>query len=157
MRTVFFGDSLTEGMPGVSYLRFLHTKSNIINRGVGGDSVIGLPMIENSILIINSIIDEYNVVIEGLCKKYNIVYLDMKQLEVEVKGNNCGTYFFGKTNIGNVVDTLFTTIFPFSMLLSRLRGLAITIDSTHLNRHMAMELAKAVENSFSLEGSELNF
>ncbi len=229
MKTVFLGDSLTEGIPGVSYWRFLHNKTKLINRGLGGDTllgamnrvnkmlsnpkyddvdqyiieigtndillpslekhsfiwrliikikgktlgcvpcrdicifqekyeellqniikqdkkigVIGLPMIENSILSINNIMDEYNAVIERLCEKYNIAYLDIKQLEIETVGNHCGNYFFGKTNLGNIIDTLFTTILPFSMLVS----ISITVDSTHLNRHMAKKFAKEVEIKF---------
>lgn len=35
-----FGDSLTQGRPGISYLRFL--RSAYKNRGLGGDTVIGL-------------------------------------------------------------------------------------------------------------------
>lgn len=233
METVFLGDSLTAGMPGVSYWRFLHNKSKLINRGVGGDTllgainrvekmlsnpryndvdqyiieigtndvllpilqkhsfiwrmivkikgkffgcvpcedietfcrkyeellqklirqnkrigVIGLPMIENSMLIINNIMKEYDAVIVGLCEKYNIAYLDIRQLETKMKGNNRGTYFFGKTNLGNVVDTVFTSILPFSMQISKHRGLAVTIDSTHLNKNMAKALAIVIETKF---------
>jgi lysophospholipase L1-like esterase len=45
MRVVFFGDSLTVGRPGVSYFRLLqqaNTGRSLVNRGKGGDSVIGL-------------------------------------------------------------------------------------------------------------------
>ena len=41
MKTVFLGDSLTAGMPGVSYWRFLSDKSKLINRGLGGDTLAG--------------------------------------------------------------------------------------------------------------------
>lgn len=34
------------------------------------------------------------------------------------------------------------------LLVSRLRGLSITVDSTHLNRHMAKKFAKEVEIKF---------
>ncbi|MEG0874604.1 MAG: SGNH/GDSL hydrolase family protein [Clostridiales bacterium] len=42
MKTVFMGDSLTEGLPGVGFWRFLTDKSNLINKGLGGDTLIGL-------------------------------------------------------------------------------------------------------------------
>jgi len=232
MKTVFLGDSLTAGMPGVSYWRFLHNKSKFVNRGVGGDTllgaatrvekmlsnpryndvdqyiieigtndvllpvlqkhsfiwrmivgirggflgcvpcediemfcrkyeellqklisqnkrigVIGLPMIENSMQKINQNIKEYDAVIVDLCKKYKIAYLDIRQLEMKMKGDNHGAYFFGKTNLGNVVDAIFTSILPFSMQISKHRGLAVTIDGTHLNKKMAKALAVGIETT----------
>jgi len=45
MDIIFFGDSLTEGVPGVSYLNILREKlpqHNLINCGKGGDTVISL-------------------------------------------------------------------------------------------------------------------
>ena len=224
------GDSLTAGIPGVSYCHFLHHKTKLINKGVGGDTllgatsrvqkllsnpryhdvnqyiieigtndvllpvlqkhsfawktiisikaelmgcvpckdieifrikyeellqtlshqnkkvaVLGLPLIENSILIINDIMKEYDAVIAELCQRYNCPYLDVRQLELNLKGSNNGTYFFGKTNLGNMVDTVFSSLLPFSMLISRLRGLAVTIDGVHLNTKTAKALAAAIE------------
>lgn len=52
MRIVFLGDSLTEGVDGVSYLRLLRERAarepalrsvELINAGVGGDTVVNLP------------------------------------------------------------------------------------------------------------------
>ena len=52
MRIVFLGDSLTEGVDGVSYLRLLRERAaqeprlremDLINAGVGGDTVVNLP------------------------------------------------------------------------------------------------------------------
>lgn len=52
MRIVFLGDSLTEGVDGVSYLRLLHERAThdpqlrsveLVNAGVGGDTVLNLP------------------------------------------------------------------------------------------------------------------
>lgn len=37
-----FGDSLTEGMPGITYLRYVKNKKQFINFGLGGDTVIGM-------------------------------------------------------------------------------------------------------------------
>jgi len=230
MRTVFLGDSLTEGIPGVSYWRFLRGKSLLYNRGRGGDTllgasgrldkmlnsnryadiqryvleigtndvllpvleahsflwrvvisakgkilgcvpcdnmdtfrrkyeelilkllahdkkiiVIGLPLIENSVLTINQIMDKYNSVLIELCVRYNIPYIDIRKLESEIKGTNGGSYFFGKTTFGSMTDAILTTILPFSMFVSRIRGLAVTIDSVHLNRYTAQKLALAVE------------
>lgn len=233
MKTVFLGDSLTAGMPGVSYWRFLHNKSKLVNKGVGGDTlqgainraegllsnpkyddveqyiieigtndvllpfvkkhsfiwrmiekiggkvfswetckdtetfrvkyealiqkliqrnkkigVIGLPMIENNILIINDIMKDYDAVIVELCRKYDIAYLDARQLQAEIKGDNHGTYYFDKPIMGDVTDTLLTSILPFSMLVSKSRGLAVTVDSIHMNSKAAKVLAEAVEKKF---------
>lgn len=230
MRTIFLGDSLTAGIPGVSYWRFLHKKSKLINKGLGGDTllgaidraekmlsnpryndveryiieigtndvllpvmqqqsivlemfvkimgraqgsvpckdiaefnvkyeellqklikhnktigVIGLPMIEDSTLMLNETMMEYDAVVVELCNKYSIPYLDFRQLEKKIKGNNCGSYCVSKTRPRNVFNTVFTTILPFSMQISKLRGLAITVDGTHLNRNMAKVLAAAIE------------
>lgn len=37
-----FGDSITEGKPGVTYLRYIKNKKQFINFGLGGDTVIGM-------------------------------------------------------------------------------------------------------------------
>jgi len=45
MNIIFFGDSLTEGIPGISYLDILKEKlpkHNLVNAGKGGDTVISL-------------------------------------------------------------------------------------------------------------------
>ncbi len=233
MRTIFLGDSLTAGIPGVSYFRFLHKKSNLINKGLGGDTllgamdrvdkllsdpryndieqyiieigandvlipfmekqsifleillkiigktqgsapckditsfsikyeellqklinqnkvvgVIGLPMIESGKLMINETMLEYDSAIVELCNKYSIPYLNFRQLETQTKGNNCGSYCVSTTILRNVFNTLFTTILPFSMQISKLRGLAVTVDGTHLNRNMAKALATAINTKF---------
>lgn len=40
-KTVFIGDGLTRGLPGVSYIRFLHNKDRVIRRGAVGDTLLG--------------------------------------------------------------------------------------------------------------------
>lgn len=45
MKIAFYGDSLTEGIPGVSYFRILEAKlpdHELVNHGKGGDTVISL-------------------------------------------------------------------------------------------------------------------
>lgn len=37
-----FGDSITKGIPGVSYLKYLDSKQKFKNFGLGGDTLIGL-------------------------------------------------------------------------------------------------------------------
>ncbi len=230
MVTAFVGDSLTQGIPGVSYWRYLKNKRKLLNQGVGGDTllgtsdrvrkmlvnkkyndvdryiieigtndvllptltrhscywkllvkikgnmlgcipckdiemfkekyeelllmliehnkeiaIIGLPLIENSILRINDDMQKYNSVIIELAEKYAIQFLDLSFLEKEVKGHNEGSYFFGKTNLGISIDTIFTSFLPLSNIISRIRGLSVTIDSVHLNRNMAKELAFEIE------------
>ncbi len=233
MRTAIFGDSLTAGLPGVSYWRYLRDKSKLLNRGVGGDTllgmtnrlkrmlddprfadvgqyiveigtndvllyvlnnrspiikkivavrektrgcvpcesfgsfaadyeallelllsrgkkvgVIGLPLIENTAAAVNRTMERYDAVIWDLCDKYGIAYLSLRQLEHRLKGGNTGSYELNKSLWWSVADALVTTILPFSMMVSKRRGLAVTVDSTHFNRKMAKELAAAVEETF---------
>lgn len=233
MRTIFLGDSLTAGIPGVSYWRFLHKKSKLINKGLGGDTllgaidradkllsnpryndveqyiieigtndvldpamqkqsivlemlvkfmgtaqgsvpckdiiefsikyeellqklinqnktigVIGLPIIESSTLKVNETMVEYDSVIVELCNKYNIPYLNLRQLETKIKGDNCGSHCVSTTIPRNVFNTVVTSILPFSMQISKLRGLSVTVDGTHLNRNMAKVLATEIEKEF---------
>ena len=233
MRTVYLGDSLTAGLPGVSYWRFLKNKSKHINRGVGGDTllgaanrlqkilsspryddvgqyvieigtndvllytlkhrsrilrrivatrekthgcvpckdinsfaanyekllttllekgkkvgVIGLPVIETDIAAVNEMMVKYDAVIESLCEKYGIKYLSLRQLELSIKGDNNGTYTPGKSVWRSIADALFTTVLPFSMVISKRRGLAVTVDSTHLNKMTAKVFASAIEEAF---------
>ncbi len=45
MKVIFYGNSLTEGIPGVGYYRFLRKKlpnHKLVNKGKGGDTVISL-------------------------------------------------------------------------------------------------------------------
>jgi hypothetical protein len=42
MRTAIFKNSLTAGLPGVSYWRYLRGRSRLLNRGVGGDTLLGM-------------------------------------------------------------------------------------------------------------------
>ena len=233
MSTVFIGDSLTAGRPGVSYWRFLHKKSKLINKGLGGDTllgatdraekmlsnpryndveqyiieigtndvldpviqkqsiilemlvkimgraqgsvpckditefsikyeellqklinqnktigVIGLPIIESGTQLVNETMMEYDSVIVGLCNKCNIPYLNLRQLEMQMKGDDCGSYCESTTIPRNIFNTVITTILPFSMQISKLRGLSVTVDGTHLNRNMAKVLATAIEKKF---------
>lgn len=230
MKTIFLGDSLTQGMPGVSYCRFFENKQDLINKGLGGDTligakrrlekmlkkakyanvdqyvieigtndillpflktsfplwrftvwlkgkllgcipaadldefrrqyeemltilrkankvvlVVGLPFIENDTLPLNDSMAVYNRAIVALCEKYEIPYFDLKALELEIKGDRLGSYFFGKTNFGNVIDTIFTSFLPFSMAVSKARNLAVTVDSVHLNKETAKKLAIAIK------------
>lgn len=238
MKTVFVGDSLTEGIPGVSYWRFLHNRKDLINKGVGGDTllgaskrigkmlvnsrydsinkyiieigtndvlvptlakhsywwkvivkakgsilgcvpcdniimfrekyeellltlihhnkkigIIGLPIIENSVLKINEIMEEYDLVIRTLAGKYGIDYVNLRELEKALKGENEGSYFFGKTTLGTIIDTIFTSFLPFSNTVSKIRGLSVTIDSTHLNRKTAKRLANEIEDKLFFRAS----
>ncbi len=233
MRTVILGDSLTAGLPGVSYWRFLHNKSKLVNKGVGGDtllgasnrlqkilnnhryddadhyiieigtndvllytqnkrsrfvkwivstrekthgcipckdidgfaanyeklikslldrnkkiSVIGLPYIESSRTKINEMMERYDSVVQSLCEKYQLPYLNLRQLELRCKGANTGSYYPRKSIWWSVADALFTSVLPLSMFISKRRGLAVTVDSTHLNKKTAKELAAAVEEAF---------
>lgn len=231
MKTVFVGDSLTQGIPGVSYWRFLKDKKNLINKGIGGDTllgaaervdkllrnkrydcvdkyiieigtndvllpflnkhslwwkavikakagalgcvpcrdiemfkekyeelilnlihhnkkvgIIGLPIIENNILKINDTMEKYDLVIKKSAEKYNIDYVDLSRIEKDLKGDNSGSYFFGRTTLVCMFDTIFTSFLPFSNIVSKMRGLAVTIDSVHLNSSTAKKLAAEIKN-----------
>lgn len=37
-----FGDSITDGKPGITYIKYLASKNSCVNCGLGGDTVIGL-------------------------------------------------------------------------------------------------------------------
>ena len=233
MRTVIFGDSLTAGLPGVSYWRYLKDKKKLLNRGVGGDtllgmsnrlykmldnpryndvghyiieigtndvllytlkkrsrflrwivstrekthgcvpckdmnnftgnyeklletlisrnkkiSVVGLPVIETDVTAVNEMMVKYDDTIKSLCDKYDIEYLNLRELELELKGDNKGSYALGKSTWWSVVDALVTTVLPFSMAVSKRRGLAVTVDSTHFNKETATVLAEAVDDAF---------
>jgi lysophospholipase L1-like esterase len=39
---IFYGDSITEGVPGVSFVKYINKKIKTKNEGFGGDTVIGL-------------------------------------------------------------------------------------------------------------------
>lgn len=233
MRTIFLGDSLTQGMPGVSYWRFLSNKTNFINKGLGGDTligaskrlekilgqekyrsvdrfvleigindillpylkshfplwrftvwlkgnllgcvptpdlqtfqlryealltrltaekktivVIGLPLIENNDLPLNDMALEYNEAIRTLCEQFKLPYLNLGHLEQEIKKENGGSYFFGRRNLGNVIDTILTSFLPFSMAVAKKRSLAVTVDGVHLNEKTARILAKSLEDHY---------
>ncbi|MEG1596780.1 MAG: SGNH/GDSL hydrolase family protein [Bacilli bacterium] len=232
MKTVFVGDSLTSGLPGVSYWKHLKDKTNLINKGIGGDTlfgvtkrinrmlsnhkyddiekyiievgandilvpileehskywdkfvdlkkevlnciptnninkfeeqyeelirllkshnkkigIIGLPIVENDDLGIDEKFKEYNIIVKKLAKKHNISYVDLRKMEEELKTKKGNLYVWGKTNMGLMLDTVKTSVLPFSMQISQKRELEVTVDSIHLNELAAKKLAELIEDS----------
>ncbi len=41
-RVLCFGDSITQGRPGTTYLKYFRCKANYLNYGLGGDTLIGM-------------------------------------------------------------------------------------------------------------------
>ena len=229
-KTVFVGDGLTNGYPGVSYFRFLPKDAGLIRCGRNGDTllksmermnrmlvedeyqdveryvlqlglgdallptlrlhskwwrvfvdlkatylgcvpclsieqfreryerllvklrankkaiaVIGLPYVENRTLTLGDTVGRYNAEIKELCSKYKVPFLDLYELEKKELGKQQGSYFVGKTGMGMVLDSLFTSVLPFSNAVSKVRGLSVTVDGIHMNYRMAKKVAKMVE------------
>lgn len=224
-----FGDSITEGRPGVTYLKYVMNRKKYKNFGLGGDTligmtarikkildkpkyqcvktiiieigcndlllpflqkyslcwklivggivkrgsipcsnieqfeknytaliqmlmkkkkkiiVIGLPYIETIRNDLNDKVIVYNKIIENLCNQNDISYINMWLWQSKQKAGNQGSFFLGKTNLGIVIDTFLTTYLPFSNVVSKYRGLAVTVDGIHLNSFSAKGLAKLVE------------
>ncbi|MEG0792897.1 MAG: GDSL-type esterase/lipase family protein [Lachnospiraceae bacterium] len=236
MKTVIIGDSFTEGMPGAAYWNYFYDKSQLINKGVCGDTlygaskrvmrmlhskdgqkidhyiiqigtndvllpvlmkhskywkrvvkvkgclfgsipcrdindfkigyeqliltllrnkkkvgIIGLPLVENSLLRMDDTMQEYHVVVQDLARKYHLGYVDLRAWEIWKKKENQGTYFYGKTNLGNFIDTVFTSFLPFGNTVSKMRGLAVTVDGIHPNKSTAKALAKLIENQLKCD------
>lgn len=58
-----FGDSLTEGRPGITYLRYVKHKKQFINFGLGGDTVIGMTERLTKIIKKNKYKDSTDIII----------------------------------------------------------------------------------------------
>lgn len=99
--------------------------------------IIGIPLFETTIGKLNKKILLYNKEIKKLCRKYNLQYLDINNIQRRIKGSNQGDYFLWKTNIGVLIDAMITTYLPFSNRISKMRGLSVTVDGIHLNARTA--------------------
>jgi lysophospholipase L1-like esterase len=225
-RIACFGDSITEGRPGISYLRYL--KKNYVNFGLGGDTLLGLTkrieyylskhscntfIIEigtNDILLpflrkrterwrkivdrliargsvplatrsdfaveyerlicklldrkifvvnipclgenlendLNVKVRAYNEVIENLCQKYGITYIDFNGWQREIINNNpVSDYFISENPYVTLLDSLTTTYLDLSSWISNKRKLVLTVDGVHLNKRGAKGLADLIEKN----------
>ncbi|MDY0134505.1 MAG: SGNH/GDSL hydrolase family protein [Atribacterota bacterium] len=221
-----FGDSITAGIPGISYLRYLESKKKHLNFGVGGDTLLGLSkridkflansscdeiiiqigtndillpflkqrsrawekiiyrlnirgslpiidvetFIEKYEILINKIldfkikvisipcigenieselnkkVDIYNVAINNLCKKYNIIYIDFNKWQKGIirQSDIESEYIISEHFIKIIFDTILTTYLGFSKHISKKRKLVVTIDGVHLNKIGAKGLAELI-------------
>lgn len=214
-----FGDSLTRGVPGTTYIKFLKDKRKYKNYGVGGDTVsgmtkrlkkklnksdcfiigigtndvllpyfenysktwslaikfkkikhvfpakdikefaknyeemlkllknkkvivFGIPYFESVLEELNEQATEYNKVIEDLCNKYNIDYINIK--EEQLKYKNLGEYEIPTNWLEVPHDVAITRRQKNIDKLSKKRGLKLTIDSIHFNTKSARMLAKLI-------------
>ncbi len=226
-----FGDSITKGRPGVTYLKYVRNKDQFMNFGLGSDTllgmterimhtlkkpeyrtadtfiigigandvllpylknyskswtkvtaairlrgsvpcrdekhfsseyekllkmlkdkekrviVFGIPFFETSENDLDRKADRYNEIISDLCGKYAVAYIDIAahQREIKEKQNNTGSCFFSKDSLRVLLLAFLTTTLPFSDLVSRKRGLAVTIDGVHMNPVSAKILASLIE------------
>lgn len=228
------GDSLTEGRPGISYVKFLSQTFRCKNCGLGGDTVIGvkkrfeqiigrlsrtdavvlgigsndilipyfesgtsswrrvaarlkkrgsvpcadldafenqyatlltmiqtavercvvfgIPLLENADAL-DKKAQSYNNVIQTLCQRNAIPFLDIRTWQKEQKENNPGKGDFfmtsGRTNMNVALDTLLTTYLPLDVIISQKRGLSVTVDGCHFNSLSATGLALLVAEQFN--------
>lgn len=111
--------------------------------------VIGIPLIEYEKYQLNEIVRAYNQIILSLCEKYGLPYIDFFALAKQLKGDNRGDRFLFKTHFVDIYDGFMTSLLPFSMQLSRRRGLAVTVDGVHSNAFLARALAGVVEEALA--------
>jgi hypothetical protein len=111
--------------------------------------IIGIPYIEDNKHGLDTIAKLYNQEIFQLCRKYSVTFIDIRSWQLSKKGNNKGSYFFGKTTLGNIIDAILTTLFPFSSFVSKYRDLVVTIDGVHFNSFTAKGLAKLIETELA--------
>ncbi|NLK88493.1 MAG: SGNH/GDSL hydrolase family protein [Clostridiaceae bacterium] len=231
-----FGDSITEGRPGATYLKYVKPRKQYKNFGLGGDTLIGMtkrvaraiddpkysgvktiiigigtndvlhpflknyarswtrivdglvlrgsvpcedeaefreryeillkmlkqagkeviifgiPLLETDIAELNQKAVSYNEIIKELCGKFMSTYLDIMSFQREVKSrqNNKGTCFFSKNVFEPVILAILTTYLPFTDMVSKRRGLAVSVDGVHMNTVSAKGLAGLIDNAVQI-------
>ena len=115
-------------------------------------TAVSIPCIgENIGSSLNRAAGEYNLRIKELCGIYGIEYIDFNhwQKEILIKKTPTSDYFIHKTHYKIVMDS-FLTGRGFSDIISRKRGLALTMDGVHLNYRGARGLASLIDQRFAL-------
>lgn len=109
--------------------------------------IFSIPYIESKDIYFNDKVDIYNKIVNNICKKNNISYIDFKSKQEKIKMdlNNKGSYFMSKNWFKVITDTLLTTFLPFNSYISKKRGLALTVDGCHLNKTSSKSLAELIE------------
>lgn len=224
-----FGDSLTEGRPGITYVKFLSRTLRCMNCGLGGDTVIGvkkrfeqmsgrisssdavvlgigtndilipffescavpwmrvaarlkkrgsipcadqetfenqyaalltvikaiagrcvvfgIPLLEN-VHALDKKAQCYNHVIQAVCERNTTPFIDIRAWQKQQKESiPCTGDFFmtsGRTNLDVALDTLLTTYLRLDGVITRMRGLSVTLDGCHFNKLSAQGLALLV-------------
>lgn len=215
-----YGDSLTQGVPGTSYIAFLNKKHKIKNYGLAGDTllnmterlkkridkidnlvicigindillpffenysrswniavkmkvrkrfepsrskeefkknysymieliknkkvlIIGMPLLESNLDILNKEIEEYNEIIKNICKTNNIPYIDFA--DEEKKYNRNLEYNIPENWFTTVSDVIITRKQRNVEKLSKERNLSLTVDGMHFNNVSASMLANLID------------
>jgi lysophospholipase L1-like esterase len=112
--------------------------------------VFGLPTMETTENDLDIKCNEHNKVIESICQDKNVVFIDFRKWQKQIKSdnNNNGSYFFvskEKKKYGTVKDIVMTTYMPFEEKVSKQRGLFVTVDGCHFNSRSAKGLAEMIE------------
>lgn len=220
-----YGDSLTEGVPGTSYVTFLNKNFCIKNCGLAGDTIldmtkrlkkkvnkidnliicigindillpffenyskswniavkikvrkkceisrtkekfeenyihmieliknkkviiIGMPLLESNLDILNKKIEEYNEIIKKICKNYSITYIDLA--DEEIKYNRNLEYSIKENWFTTVSDVIITRKIRNVDELSKKRNLSLTVDGIHFNNVSASILANLIDKKINI-------
>lgn len=106
--------------------------------------LIGLPYIQLAGYPLGKV-EAYNDCIRSTAKRYGAQFIDIYSMQSRhvKKVRTCS---WGRYNFGRLADGMFMLLFPHRKdVLSRKRGLAVTVDGVHFNSGSARLLAGAVE------------
>jgi lysophospholipase L1-like esterase len=111
--------------------------------------VVNIPCLgENLENDLNVKVRAYNEVIENLCQKYGITYIDFNGWQREIINNNpVSDYFISENPYVTLLDSLTTTYLGLSSWISKKRKLVLTVDGVHLNKRGAKGLADLIEKN----------
>lgn len=111
--------------------------------------LVGLPLWETLKYDITQKWRVREEVIIQLSEKYHIPYIDLYKIEKDLQINGKGEYIWSKTNnFMRIWDAIIMLFFHGNKdLLSKSRGLEVTVDGIHPNTKVAMALAQAIEQA----------
>ncbi len=109
--------------------------------------IFGIPFFETTENDLDRKAERYNEIIDDLCRKFNVPYVDIAahQREIKEKQHNAGSCFFSKDSLRVLLLAILTTTLPFADWVSKKRGLAVTVDGVHMNPVSARTLACLIE------------
>jgi lysophospholipase L1-like esterase len=112
--------------------------------------LVGMPFIQMLDFPLESI-KKRNKIICALAKKYNIRFVDTYALQQSLIESDYKLYSWGTTYIARFLDWSIMFIFPFFKdMLSKKRGLTLTVDGAHYNSTSAKKLAEAIDKALLL-------